>query len=135
PEATFRELKKYGFLGTANYSNVPMDAALPRDPEFLLRPYTSRFGTFLSLSRYPAGAIPRLEIAIQIFLGNPLLFYGHEGNFEMGIGAFSAFADLVNQLQPDTRWTSLGEIVRHTYLVRRRLDGELDVQMLASEMD
>ena len=43
-------------------------------------------------------------------------------------------ADLVNQIQPDTQWKSLGEIARHLYLVRRREEGELDVRMFSNEM-
>jgi hypothetical protein len=136
PEGTFAVLRSYNFLGTANYSNVPLGAAFPTDPAFLLRPYTVAYANFLSLSRYSAaGEVPRLEIAIQSFLGNPLLFSGHENLFYNGIDAFNAFADLVKTVQPDTRWTSLGEIARHSHLLRRRQDGGFDVRMFSNEMD
>jgi hypothetical protein len=122
-------------MGTANSLNVPVGSLLPADPTFLLRPYTVSYGNFLSLFRYSAeGQMSRMEIAIQSFLGNPLLFYGHEKLFDHGIGEFNKFADLVNQIQPDTRWKSLGEIARHLYLVRRREDGEFDVRMFSNEM-
>jgi hypothetical protein len=136
PEATFAALRNYNFLGTANYSNVPLDAAFPTDPAFLLRPYTVAYANFLSFSRYSAsGKVPRLEVAIQSFLGNPLLFSGHENLFHKGIDAFNAFADCVNTVQPDTRWTSLGEIARHSHLLRHRIDGGIDVRMFSNEMD
>jgi peptidoglycan/xylan/chitin deacetylase (PgdA/CDA1 family) len=136
PEATFAALRTFEFLGTANYQNVPLGTSYPAEPTFLLRPYTVDYANLLSLSRYPAGGeIPRSEIAIQSFLGNPLLFYGHENLFENGIAAFNAFADGVNEVQPDTQWTSLGEIARHSHLVRRREDGGFDVRMLSNEMD
>ncbi len=136
PEETFAALKTYGFLGTANFSNVPAGVSFPPDPAFLLRPYTAAYANLLSLSRYPAGGnITRLEIAIQSFLGNPLLFYGHEDLFDKGIGSFNGFADLVNQVQPDTQWTSLGEIARNSHLVRRREDGGFDVRMFSNEME
>lgn len=136
PEGTFAVLKKYDFLGTTNLVSVPLGAAFPTDPAFLLRPYTVAFANFLSLPRYPAGVqLPRLEIAIQSFLGNSLLLYGHEDFFVEGIGAFNAFADYVNQVQPNTQWTSLGEIARHSHLVRRREDGGFDVRMFSNEMD
>ena len=135
PEATFTALKQLDFLGTANSLNVPAGSAFPADPTFLLRPFTANYGNFLSLFRYSAeGRVSRTEIAIQCFLGNPLLFYGHEKLFDNGIGEFNEFADLVNQIQPDTQWRSLGEIVRHLYLVRRRDDGEFDVRMFSSQM-
>lgn len=134
PERTFAALKQYGFLGTANLVSVPLGATSP--PAFMLRPYTVAYANFLSLSRYPAGVkLPRLEIAIQSFLGNPILLYGHEDLFVQGIGAFDALADYVNQIQPDSRWTSLGEIARHSHLVRQREDGGFEVRMFSNEMD
>ncbi len=136
PEATFAVLKRYDFLGTTNVVSVPLGATFPTDPAFLLRPYTVAFANFLSMSRYPVGGqLPRLEIAIQSFLGNPLLLYGHEDLFVEGIGAFNVFADYVNQVQPNTQWTNLGEIARHSHLVRRRADGAFEVRMFSNEMD
>src|SRR5439155_4710009 len=134
PEGTFAALKTYDFLGTANLHNVPLGADFPADPAFFLRPYTVAYANLLSLSRYfVSGEIPRLEIAIQSFLGTPQLFFGHEGLFDNGIGAFNGVADLINHVQPDTQWTSLGEIARHSHLVRRRADGALDVWMFSNE--
>jgi peptidoglycan/xylan/chitin deacetylase (PgdA/CDA1 family) len=135
PEQTFRILKTYNFLATANSVNVPSDLPFPTDPVFLLRSYTLDFANFPSLFRYSTlGPIPKTDIAIQSFLGNPLLFYGHENLFQQGIGEFDGFADFVNQLAPDTRWTSLGDIARHLHLIRRREDGDFDVRMLSDEM-
>jgi hypothetical protein len=136
PEPTFSALKAYEFLGTANAENVPLGNTFPADSAFLLRSYTGAYAGLLSLSRYSgAGAVPRTEIAVQSFLGNPLLFYGHENLFEKGIGAFNPFVDLVKQGEPDAQWTSLGEIARHSHLVRRRGDGGFDVWMFSNEMD
>ena len=102
---------------------------------FLLRSYTKNYGNFLSMFRYSAEEpIPELDIAIQSFLGNPLLFYGHEKLFDSGIDAFNGIADFVNKLQPETRWTGLGEIARSLYLVRKRDDGAFDVQMMSNEV-
>ena len=136
PELTFAALKRYGFSGTANSSNVPLDKKFPSEPTFLLRPYTSAYGGFLSLLRYSvSGEIPQVEIAIQMFMGNPLLFYGHQGLFETGAGAFNAYAELVNRIQPGMKWASLGQIAQHSHLLRKREDGGFDVLMLSSEMD
>ena len=74
-EPTFAELDRYGFLGTANSLDVPANVPFPEDPMFLLRSYTKNYGNFLSMFRYSAEEpIPKLDIAIQSFLGNPLLF-------------------------------------------------------------
>ncbi len=136
PEQTFAALKTYDFLGTANASNVPIGVSFPTDLTFLLRPYTASYQGLLSFYRYPAsGVVPKSEIAIHSFLGNPLLFYSHENLFEKGAGAFDPFSDFVNQLQAETRWLSLAEIARHSHLLRRRMDGSFDVWMLSTEMD
>ena len=69
-----------------------------------------------------------IEIAIYLFLGNPLLFSGHHHLFEAGIDAFNTTAEFVNRIQPDIKWVSMGELARHTYLLRKRDDGSYDVR-------
>jgi hypothetical protein len=136
PTPTLAALKTYDFLGTANSSNVPLGAPFPTKAMFLLHPYTTAYANLLSLSRYSAsGGISTVEVAVQTFLGNPLLFYAHSDLFATGADVFNGNADLVNRVQPDTRWTSLGEIVRHSHPIRRRGDGGFDVRMLSREMD
>jgi hypothetical protein len=66
------------------------------------------------------------------FLDDPLFFYCHEDLFANGMNAFNVVADQVNQLEPDTRWRSLGEIVRHLYLVKLRDDRGYDVLPFSS---
>jgi hypothetical protein len=135
PEETLAALNLYGFLGTVNSSNVPFGIAYPTDPVFLLRPFTAAYAKFLSLSRYSAGKIvPIQEIAIQAFLGNPILFSSHHTLFQKGSNAFNAIADYVNKVQPETQWVSIGEIARHSHLIRLREDGAWDVLMFSNEM-
>jgi hypothetical protein len=132
-EGVLEGLKSYNYLATVNGWNVPMDRANPPDLSFALRPVTLSYGNFPSISRYSAEVpIPRSLIAVGAFLDNPLLFYGHHGMFASGIGAFDAVADDVNKIEPATRWRSLGEIVRHLYLVRLRDDLSFDVLAFSS---
>jgi hypothetical protein len=129
PIATLALLKRYNFLGTANSLNVPSDATAPSDTEFVLRTGSLHFADFPSLRRYSAETdIPKSQLAIDAFLGNPMLFYAHESFFASGIGAFNKIADTVNQLQPDTRWRGLGDIVQHLYLEKLRDDGNFDIR-------
>jgi hypothetical protein len=131
PEATLAALKRYNFVATANSLNVPSDATALADPEFALRTATLQFADFPSLRRYSAEApIPEAQLAIDAFLGNPLLFYVHEGFFAPGIGTFNTIADSVNQLRPNTQWTGLGYIAQHLYFEKLRDDGNYDVRML-----
>jgi hypothetical protein len=135
PKATFAALEAKGFLGTANSINVPLDVPFPADPLFLLRPYSTSYGNLLSLSRYSVEAtLSPLDIAIQFFLGNPLLLYAHQAFFHDGSRAFNATADFMNQMEPGTKWVSLGDLSLHLYQLRRREDGNIDVRMLSREM-
>lgn len=136
PEATLSALKRYNFLATANSLNVPSDGTAPSDPEFALRTATLQFADFPSLRRYSAeAAIPEAQLAIDAFLGNPLLFYVHQSFFAPGIGAFNGVADSVNRLQPSTQWMSLGHIARHLYLEKLRDDGNYDLRIFTSSAD
>src|SRR6185437_8619412 len=123
------------FLGTANSLNVPSDSTAPAGAEFALRTATLNFATFPSLRRYSAeNDIPRPQLAIDAFLGNPMLFYVHESFFASGIGAFNRTADTVNQIQPDIQWKNLGDIVQHLYLERLRDDGNFDIRSYSASI-
>lgn len=128
PEETFDALKTYNYLATVNSTNVPQGSDKPLDPAFDLRPVTLSYAGLPSISRYSVAApIPKRLIGINEFLGNPLLFYGHADFFASGIDAFDHIADAVNELAPDTKWRSLGEVAKHLYLLRRRDDSSFDV--------
>jgi peptidoglycan/xylan/chitin deacetylase (PgdA/CDA1 family) len=135
PQATFFELKRYNFLATANSLNVPSDATAPPGAEFALRTASLHFADFPSLRRYSAEtAIPKTQLAIDAFLGNPMLFYVHESFFAAGTDAFNKTADTVNQLQPGTKWRGLGDIVQHLYLEKLRDDGNFDIRAYSGKV-
>lgn len=127
-QSILEALKADNFLATINSSNVPLDGVRPLALSFELRPVTLSWADFPSISRFPAGMPnPIAYIAINTFLDNPLLFYGHHDLFASGIAAFDPVADEVNKLEPDTRWRGLGDIVKHLYLIRLRSDSSYDV--------
>ena len=135
PETTLAQLKNYGFLATAYSLDLPAGAAVPSDPLFYLRSYNQDFADLLGLNRYYAeNTVPSATLAIDAFLGNPIMFYGHESLFNEGSGSFNRLADEVNSLQPDTRWCSLGCIAQHAYLVRTRDDGNVDAELFSSNV-
>jgi hypothetical protein len=128
PKQTLGALKTYNYLATVNSSNVPQNATSPAGPLEVLRPVTLSFEGFPSIIRYSTQAqISKAHLAINQFLGNPLFFYDHSDFFSKGMGAFNHVADEVNNLEPATEWRSLGEIVRHLYLVKLRGDSDYDV--------
>lgn len=127
-EQILEQLKAYNFTATVNSSSIPMDGTRPASPLFALRPVTTTFGDFPSISRNSAAMTnPGRFIAINQFLDNPIFFYCHQDFFVRGIDAFDSVADKVNQLQPDTRWSGLGEIAEHLYLLKRRTGSDYDV--------
>jgi len=128
PEETLEALKTYNYLGTVNSSNVPEEDVKTSTRSTALRPVTLSFAGFPSIIRYSVAApIPKGFIAISQFLDNPLLFYGHADFFAKSIDAFDNIADEVNELNPDTQWRSLGEIMQHLYVEKLRDDSNYDV--------
>lgn len=133
PEQTLEELKRYNYIATVNSANLPMDRVAPHDLSFAFRPVTERFGGFTSVRRYSAdSSIPPAFLAVADFLDNPLIFYCHHDLFANGIGAFNRIADELNRIEPSTRWASLGEIVKHLYVLRLREDSSYDVRAFSS---
>jgi hypothetical protein len=134
PESILELMKRDNYLAAANASTVPHGSVQPTSPVFFLEPATFSFADFPVIRRYSIeGRMPESLIAIRAFLGNPLLFYGHQDYFGKGPGAFDGTADMVNRLQPDVVWASLGEIARHLYRIRRRDDGDYDVSASTSD--
>ncbi len=127
PEKTLGLLRKYNFLATVNLSNIPLDAKEPADPFFHLRAVTLNFENFPSLKRASPNAGSESEIAIDLFLDNPALFYTHQDFFGNGISSFNRVAQAVNKIKPDIVWQSLGNIVQHLYLKKLRADGNYDI--------
>ena len=135
PDATFNALKVYGFLGTANSLNVPLDEKFPTDPLFLLRPYTTDYAGILSLSRLSVEApISEVDLAILSFLNDPILLYGHQGAFRNGARRLLSAVDAVNRIAPGTEWVSLGTLARHLYEVRQVAPARFEVKPLAKEV-
>ena len=127
-EPVLEKLKAYNFLATVNSVNFPMGTASPTDPLWSLRPVTTSYADFPSIVRSSVES-PQLSPLIEVneFLGNPLLFYDHQGLFARGINAFDDVANKVNREEPATRWSSLGDITNHLFLMRLRPDASYDV--------
>ncbi len=131
PSATIGALKRQGFWATSNYSNVPLDEKPPADPAMALRGVNTEWAGFPAMRRkYPHNYSDE-AIAIDLFLGNPVLFMAHQDLFFDGIAAFNAHARRVNERQPAVRWLSLGEISRRLHLLRWRNAGNCEVHLLS----
>jgi len=119
PERTVHMLKAANYWATINSENVPLHSRAPSDKLFHFRTATLAFDNLLCVKRLSIEApVSKTRIAVNMFLGNPILLYGHQQFFASGIGAFNELADSVNRMAPATEWRSLGYIVRHLYLLR-----------------
>ncbi len=134
-EQALAVLKRYNFLATANSRNVPSGSNLQPEPEFAMRTTSLAFANFPSMRRYSAEApIPEAQLVVDAFLGNPILFYVHQEFFSGGVSAFDTTADLVNEIQPDIQWQSLGSIAKQLYLQRLRDDGNYDIKAYSGHL-
>jgi hypothetical protein len=136
PNDTFAAMKKFNYLATANSEDVPLGSSAPDDDFlFYLRPVTLRYSNFPALLRFSAEIpLPKSILAIELFLDNPALVYGHETLFDEGIGTFNPIADEINALQPDIRWCGMKCVVDHLYVERLRSDGGVDVRAFSSDL-
>jgi hypothetical protein len=135
PMETFGVLKRYNLLATVNLTNVPLDLEPPADPTSRLRAFTARYANFASVSRHLPTGRSQAQIALDLFLDNPVLFFEHHTLFRNGTGAFNGTAEMVNSLQPAVQWAGLGTIARHLYIERDRPDGSRDVRMFCRSID
>ena len=84
------------------------------------------------LPRYPIGH-PREDLALRALLGQPLILYGHHGDFAEGLDLFAQAAGDINGLG-DVRWGPLGAIARGNYAMRQ-VGEVLHVRMYARRVD
>ncbi len=131
PESALKLLKKYNFWATVNGGHIPLGAEKPDDPLFDFKAVTLDYVDFPSFRRYYPDET-EFRVALDLFFGNPLLFYSHHDYFKKGINAFDARAEWVNQIQPDIQWRSLGHIVRHYYQERRLGAGVFEIKAFTS---
>jgi len=131
PADTLAALKRNGYSATFNYANVPLGEIPSADPAHVARAANAEWHGFPAVRRAYPEKYPEAAVAIDLFLGNPVLFMAHQDNFFGGIDAFTPHARRVNARQPAVRWTSLGEISRQLHLLRWLDDRRCEVRMMS----
>lgn len=135
PDRTLGLLKKYNFTATSNAGYIPLDTLFPNDPLVWLRRVTDHFGGGLaSLDRAEPAHLTETDIAVDLFLDNPVLFVEHLRFFSDSRAAFNAFAGKVNGLQPSVEWVGLGTLAKHLYLMRKEDDGSWAVRSFSPDI-
>ena len=134
PEPTLGLLKKYNILATSNIGNVPLGTPPPQDPLFWLRQTSDAFMGLASLDRTHTVDRTASDIAIDLFLDNPVLFVEHLRFFKDSPAVFNETAELVNQLQPNIRWVSLKTLANHLYLMRKENESTYIIRSFSSDI-
>jgi hypothetical protein len=128
PAKTLGILKKYNFLATMKSEETPLDSEEQTEPLSRLRAVTLHFENFTCLNRYWDAEPSRADLAIDLFLGNAVIFSEHHWFLRSGNDSFNKMADTVRSIEPRIQWRSLGHIARHLYLKKLRDDGNYDVR-------
>ncbi len=146
PKETLSILNRYGFIATFNGTNVPLDEPAYNSAQSQLRSVTISYSNFPSYSRHGLSRSYSYDsnvdvehiksmIATDFFLGNPIVFYTHQDFFYNSIESFNIIAKLVNSFDQEVRWTSLGEIARHNYLLRAMNKQTYEVLALSNTLN
>ena len=93
------------------------DGLAPPTPLAGWRPAEMVAGGLPVLPRYFLG-LPRDDLAFRALLGQPLILYGHHGDFAGGLDPFEKATEDINGLG-DVQWSPLGRIARGNYASRQ----------------
>jgi hypothetical protein len=93
------------------------DGLPPPTPLAGWRPAEMVAGGLPVLPRYFLG-LPRDDLAFRALLGQPLILYGHHGDFASGLDLLAEAAAEINGLG-DAEWIPVGQIARNNYATRR----------------
>jgi hypothetical protein len=76
----------------------------------------------------------RRMMQIRLFLDLPVLMYAHHDFFHKGIDGFNFIARNVNEMQPQIKWASLGDIGKKLYYEKRIGEREIEILSFTSEI-
>lgn len=125
-------LKANNYLAAVNAEAIPTDFHGSLPIASFLEPAITAFQNFpLFLRRWPDETA---AMAIDLFWGRPILVLAHHDFFREGYSQAIAFANAVNSINTTIRWSSPGEIIRSSQLVREDGAGNVEVKGYSSEI-
>ena len=118
PAALLPELRRLGFVASANYGDkYPLEAPVPPDPDLGLRPADLAWEGFPLLWR--RGLADR-GFLLDLVLGRPVLVFSHPRHLGGDLGPFVERAEAIERATRGRAvWGSLDEVARHAHLRRR----------------
>jgi hypothetical protein len=125
-------LKRHHYLAAVNSSAIPIDLGEAHGLTIadFLAPVISKYGGFpLFMRRYPREIV---DFAFDLFLGKPALFVEHHSYFKNGYNHIQEFLTKINSLSSYLQWTSLGELIKNTYLQRKICNDKIECKIFAN---
>jgi hypothetical protein len=122
------------FIAAVNTDVHPVgDDALRTEVRELWRVAITKYGGFpIFTRRYLSHGIE--NVAFDTLLGKPCLLVAHHDVFSDGARDLLSFIDRLNALAQPLRWSSLEDVIHHSYLAHRISPGARHVRMFANEM-
>lgn len=129
----FGMLQSLGFVSTCNFDDrYPLGAPVPNDFDIGMRPADLAWAGFPLMWRR---GLPDRSFVVDLFLGRPVITFGHSKALGRDLQPFADRADELNGIGlEDLRWSGLEEISRHSYLQRRDPKHGWRVLMLSNEI-
>jgi hypothetical protein len=129
----FGTLQSLGFLASCNFDDrYPLGAPVPADFDVGLRPSDLAWEGFPLMWRR---GLPDRSFMLDLFLGRPLITFGHMKPLGPDVQQFADRADELHRIAgEDLRWCGLEEIALHSYLQRRDPSSGWRVLMLGNEI-
>jgi hypothetical protein len=127
-------LQRSRFIAAVNTEVHPVgDDAVRTEARELWRVAITKYGGFpIFTRRYMSHGIE--NIAFDALLGKPCLLVAHHDAFSDGARDLLAFVSRLNALAQPLRWSSLEDVIHHSYLVHQISPGVRHVRMFANEM-
>jgi hypothetical protein len=129
PEAVFA-LEQAGYLAAVNGDVCPFTVPSAFVLQDLLEVAVTKFSGFPLFGRRYTRHLA--DFAFDLFLGRPALAVEHHGYFKGGYGAFEAFIQQLNALDPRLEWTNLASICSQASLNKTAANGDIHVQFFTN---
>ena len=129
----FGTLQSLGFTSSCNSDDrYPLGAPVPSDFDLGLRPSDLAWEGFPLMWRR---GLPDRAFILDLFLGRPLITFGHTKALGPDIQRFADRADELHRIAgEELRWSGLEDIALHSYLQRRDPASGWRVLMLSNEI-
>jgi len=134
---TFRLLKKYNYNFTTNSPNPPVDAPINTAWDRKMYLAQMEYYNFPNVTRYSTTGdeyLTSFRYIFDLFRDESALLFSHHTYFENGMDAFNQHAEKINGLEGDVTWTSLDDIAKHLYLIKRNDDNSMDVMIFGNNI-